>query len=59
MLAIVCSLATGAFADNNKPKKVKKSKQCTEQNCKPGCKPGCKPDGKPKDCCIKPACTKA
>lgn len=43
MLAMVCSLATGAFANNNKPKKLKKSKQqCTQQVCPPACKPsGC------------------
>jgi hypothetical protein len=51
MLALVCTLATGAFANGSKPKKQKHSKQCTEQTCKPGCKPG--------DCCTKAACAKA
>jgi hypothetical protein len=50
MLALVCSLATGAFAINNKPKKVK-NKQCTQQPCKPDCMP--------KGCCKKSACAKA
>jgi len=50
MLALVRSLATGAFAQNT-PKKKKKSKQCTEQTCKPECKP--------QDCCSKTACVKA
>ena len=49
MLALVCSLATGAFAINNKPKKLK-SKQCTEQPCKPVCKPT--------GCCKKASCDK-
>ena len=50
MLALVCSLATGAFANNSKPKKAKKAKQCTEQTCKPGCNPDCKPGCKPSNC---------
>lgn len=52
MLAMVCSLATGAFANNHKPKKLKKSKQCTQQNCKPS---DCKPTG----CCTVSNCVKA
>ncbi|HMK05561.1 MAG TPA: hypothetical protein VK489_15275 [Ferruginibacter sp.] len=57
MLAMVCSLATAAFADNRKPKKIKKAKQTTQQNCKPSdCKPS---DCKPGDCCIFPQCMKA
>ena len=57
MLAMACTLATGAFAID-KPKKDKKTKQCsTQQNCKPeDCKPK---DCKPKDCCIIPNCKKA
>ena len=52
MLAMVCSLATGAFANNGKIKKLKKAKQCTQQNCKPAdCKPG--------NCCPMPNCVKA
>lgn len=53
MLAIVCSLATGAFANNKKGKKAKKAKQCTtQQNCKPA-------DCKPASCCPMPNCKKA
>ncbi len=52
MLAMVCSLATGAFANNKKPKKVKKNKQCTQQPCKPA-------DCKPSNCCPMPTCVKA
>ncbi|MEO6406799.1 MAG: hypothetical protein ABIY51_11615 [Ferruginibacter sp.] len=52
MLAMVCSLATGAFAIDNKPKKVKKSKACTQQTCNPA---DCKPTG----CCSKMNCAKA
>lgn len=52
MLATVCTLATGAFANNNKPKKLKKSKQCTQQSCSPS---ECKPTG----CCSMPGCAKA
>lgn len=52
MLAMVCSLATGAFANNNKPKKLKKSKQqCTQQVCPPACKPS--------GCCTVLKCAKA
>lgn len=36
MLAMICSLTTGTFANDRKPKKIKKNKQCsTQQNCKP------------------------
>lgn len=66
MLALVCSLAVGVYANNGKAKKAKKNKQCTEQTCKPGCNPGCKPGCKPTaDCkpadCNKPitSCAKA
>jgi hypothetical protein len=54
MLVMVCSLATGAFANNSKPKKGKKAKQCstTTQTCKPS---DCKPAG----CCPLPLCAKA
>lgn len=53
MLAMVCTLATGAFAGNKKPKKLKKSKQCSsQQNCKPA-------DCKPSNCCPMPTCAKA
>ena len=53
MLAMVCSLATAAFATDSKPKKLKKNKQCTQQqNCKPS---ECKPTG----CCSMPKCAKA
>ena len=53
MLAMVCSLATGAFASDKKSKKAKKAKQCTtQQSCKPA---DCKPAG----CCIMPNCKKA
>ena len=53
MLALVCTLATGAFAGNNKPKKQKKNKQTTQQICNPT--PDCKPTG----CCTKSSCVKA
>lgn len=40
MLVMVCSQATGSYATDNKPKQLKKCKQCTQQNCKPvNCKP--------------------
>lgn len=53
MLAMICSLATGAFANSGKPKKSKKAKQCsTQQTCKPS---DCKPAG----CCPLPVCIKA
>ncbi len=57
ILAMVCSFATGAFA-NDKSKKLKKNKQCsTQQNCKPSeCKPS---DCKPSNCCTIPNCKKA
>ena len=46
MLALVSSLFTGAFANNNnKPKKHKQTKQCTQQTCTPDCKD--------KGCCTK------
>lgn len=51
MLALVCSLTTGAFANTPKHKKNKKSKQCTEQKCTPDCKD--------KGCCNKTTCAKA
>ncbi|MDP4262855.1 MAG: hypothetical protein Q8941_10015 [Bacteroidota bacterium] len=51
MLALVCSLATGAFANDHKPKKQKHSKQCTQQTCTPDCKK--------KGCCTKTSCDKA
>ena len=51
MLALVCTLATGTFANNHKPKKQKHIKQCTQQTCTPDCKE--------KGCCIKTACVKA
>lgn len=56
MLAMVCSLATASFAFDSKPKKLKKSKQNTQQNCKPSdCRPAdCKPA-----CCIITNCKKA
>ena len=38
MLTLVCTLATGAFANGNKPKKQKHSTQCTQQTCTPDCK---------------------
>lgn len=50
MLAIVCSLATGAYANNKKSKKGKKNKQCTTQQC---CKPS---DCKPANCVPMPNC---
>lgn len=50
MLALACSLATGTFAINSKPKKLKNSKQCTQQPCKPGCMPN--------GCCKKSVCGK-
>lgn len=50
MLALVCSLATGAFAGNHKPKKQKRSKQRTEQNCPPECRQN--------GCCTKNNCVK-
>jgi hypothetical protein len=57
MLAMVCSLATGAFAADKKSKRVKKNKQCTQQNCKPAdCKPA---DCKPANCCPMPNCAKS
>jgi len=49
MLALVCTLATGAFA-GNKPKKLKKNKQNTQQVCNPDCKPT--------GCCSKTSCVK-
>ena len=53
MLAVVCSLATGAFASDKRSKKAKKAKQCTtQQSCKPA---DCKPAG----CCTMPNCKKA
>jgi hypothetical protein len=51
MLALVSTLVMGAFANNHKPKKQKKSKQCTQQVCTPDCKP--------QGCCSKTACVKA
>ena len=51
MLALVCSVATGAFANIDKPKKHKKSKPRTEQTCNPECKPT--------GCCTRPNCVKA
>ena len=51
MLALVCSLATGAFAKYDKTKKHKKSKQRTEQTCNPDCIL--------KGCCTKSNCVKA
>ena len=51
MLALVCILTTGAFANNHKPKKQKHSKQCTQQICTPDCKP--------QGCCTKLNCAKA
>ena len=50
MLALVCTLATGAFANTHKPKKQKHSKQCTEK---------CTPDCKQKGCCKKTSYVKA
>jgi hypothetical protein len=50
MLALVSTLVTGAFA-NNKPKKHKQAKQCTQQTCTPDCKD--------KGCCTKTSCVKA
>ena len=50
MLALVCSLATGAFANSKKPKKQKRSKQCTEKPCPPECQQ--------KPCCTKSNCVK-
>lgn len=53
MLAIVCSLATGAFANTKKGKKAKKARQCTtQQTCNPA-------DCKPVSCCPMPNCKKA
>ncbi|MFN8305509.1 MAG: hypothetical protein U0T79_01930 [Ferruginibacter sp.] len=54
LLAMVCTLATGAFANTNKPKKLKKNKQqCSQQtNCKPA---NCQPS----NCCPMPGCAKA
>lgn len=52
MLAMVCTLATATFA-NDKPKKLKKNKQCSTQlNCKPS-------DCKPANCCPIPNCKKS
>ena len=51
MLALVCTLATGTFANNHKPKKQKQSKQCTQQTCTPDCKQN--------GCCTKTSCVKA
>lgn len=51
MLALVCSLATGSFANNHKPKKQKHTKQCTQLPCTPDCKQ--------KGCCNKTSCNKA
>jgi hypothetical protein len=51
MLALVCTLATGAFANNHKNKKQKHSQQCTQQPCTPDCKQ--------KGCCTNPNCVKA
>jgi hypothetical protein len=58
MLAVVCSLATGAFAADKRSKKAKKAKQCTTQQC---CKPAdCKPsECKPANCTMMPNCKKA
>jgi len=50
MLALVCSLATGAFANGNKPKKQKRSKQRTQQICPPECQQN--------GCCTKSNCVK-
>jgi hypothetical protein len=52
MVAMVCSLATGVFAADKKSKKAKKSKQCTQQTCKPS-------DCKPANCCTMPNCAKS
>ena len=51
MVAMVCSLATAAFAGNDKPKKQKHNKQCTQQTCTPDCKQ--------QGCCTKSNCVKA
>lgn len=43
MMALVSTLAVGAFANVDKPKKHKHSQQCTQQKCTHDCKPnsGC------------------
>ena len=51
MLALLSTLAVGAFANNDKPKKHKHCTNCTQQKCTPDCKD--------KGGCTKTTCAKA